>query len=233
MATWAALLLPLGPVPAAAEEPAAPFERVSFSVERRAPVDNDRVHVVLAVHREGGRPAELADEVNRTMERALEVVRETREVTGRTAGYSTHQTTTPQRERVWVVDQDLELEAATGDLGALRALLGELQAELQLRSMSFEPSDTARRAAEDALVREALGAFRARAGLVRESLGFPDSRIVELHVDTGGTPMPFYARSRGGDMAMMAEAAAPPALEAGTSDVTVTVRGTIQLQPAP
>ena len=62
----------------------------------------------------------------------------------------------------------------------------------------------------------------------RENLGFTGYRIVELQVGPRGGPMP-RPRSRG--MAMMAEAAvAPPALEAGTSAVQVTVSGTLQLK---
>jgi predicted secreted protein len=235
VATFAALAGVLlfgigGAAPAAADEPPLTFERVSFSVERSADAENDRVRAVLVAQREGGRPAELADEVNRTMERALEAVRGAAGVTGKTSGYSTYQTSTPQRELVWVVAQELELEAKTKEIDGLRALLATLQADLQLRSMEFTPSDAVRRAAEDALVRDALTAFRARADLVRESLGFTGYRIVELQVGTGAPPPQPYAR---GGMVAMAESVAAPAVEAGTSSVGVSVSGTIQLEPAP
>jgi predicted secreted protein len=208
---------------ALAEEPA--FDRVSFEVERVARIENDRVSAVLTAQSQGQSPATLADEVNRTMEWALGEARGASEVSAQTGTYQTHQSRDSDRQQVWVVRQDLILEA--DELESLRSLLGVLQERLHLTSMRFQPSDSSRRAAEDALTRAALTAFRARAELIRESLGFSGYRLVEVQVGPdAATPVPY---PRG--MAMAAEAAvAAPALEAGTSDVRLRVRGTIQLQ---
>lgn len=212
---------------AGAESPHAPrYDRVRFSVERNAHVENDRVSAQLVTEREGSDPVGLADEVNQAMEWALAKVRDADAVEGRTENYQTFPRHVKEDERVWVVSQELLLESS--DVDALRVLLGELQARLQLRGMGFFPSDARRREAEEAVTLEALAAFRARAERVREALGFAGWRLVELSIGAGGEPppQPRYGRT------MMAEAAmaAPPALEAGESEVSITLHATIELQ---
>jgi predicted secreted protein len=122
--------------------------------------------------------------------------------------------------------QDLVLESA--DVDAVTVLVGKLQSELQLRSIGFSISPERRRATEDELIAEALAAFKARAGIVRENLGASHYEIVELSINTqGGSPVrPVFAEAR----AMGASKVAPPALEGGTSRLSVHVSGTIELE---
>ncbi|HVC10511.1 MAG TPA: hypothetical protein VNE59_02640, partial [Burkholderiales bacterium] len=62
--------------------------------------------------------------------------------------------------------------------------------------------------------------------LVRDALKANGYRIRDLQI-SGGAPVPrvFAAAARG-----MAAGVAPPAFEAGTSQISVSVSGTIQLQ---
>jgi len=76
------------------------------------------------------------------------------------------------------------------------------------------------------LIAEAVAAFDARADVARKALKAKSYTVRELNIGTavGGGPRPmqseFAAASR----------AAPVAIEAGLSQVTVTVSGSIQLQ---
>ena len=88
--------------------------------------------------------------------------------------------------------------------------------------MAVRLSPEARRAAEDALIAEAITAFHARADRVRAAMKAAGYRIRNLSIGTssGGPPRPFEARA-------MAQALA---VEPGESQVTVTASGSIQLR---
>jgi predicted secreted protein len=91
-----------------------------------------------------------------------------------------------------------------------------------VRSMAVRLSPEARRAAEDNLIAEAIAAFRARAELVREAMKAGGYRVRSLTLGTAGgsPPRPLEMRAM----------AAPVAVEAGVSQVTVIASGSIQLR---
>jgi predicted secreted protein len=79
---------------------------------------------------------------------------------------------------------------------------------------------------EDELITQALDAFKQRAELVRKQLSAKSYRIVDIAINGGGPqPMP---QMRGYSMAKADIAA--PALEAGSSSVSVNVSGVIELE---
>ena len=62
---------------------------------------------------------------------------------------------------------------------------------------------------------------------MRKQLAAKGYRIVDVSINTGGAqPMPIMMRAT----AMEAASVAPPALEAGTSTLSVSVSGVIELQ---
>jgi len=228
--TWGTALV-AGMVMAGAAGTAAadgedPLRRVSFAVESGQDVANDWLRASLAVTDEDPDPAALADRINETMEWALARAKREKRVKVQSGGYATHPVYEDRRIRRWRASQQLWVEGA--DFDAATALLGELQSRLQLQSLDFSVSPEQRRKVEDALIEEALGAFKARAELVRRNLGAAGYEIVQLGISTpGGAPPP-----RPMMMRAMAESksAAPPAVEAGTSRVAVGVNATIELE---
>ena len=195
--------------------------RVSFHVETARAVANDRVEAVLAATAEDGEAARAAATVNEAMSWALSHVRGRQKVKVRTGSYSTQPVHEDGRIRRWRARQELRL--AGEDVDEVSALVGELQSRLVLESFRFHVSDTRRRRVEDELIEEALAAFRERADLVHRSLDFTAWRIDEISIETGQGVVP---------MRRMAESrvAAAPAVEAGTSRIQLTVRGTIVLE---
>jgi predicted secreted protein len=203
-----------------------PTDRVRFQVERTRDVANDWLRAVVGITDEGPDAAALADRVNRTMAWALETARAAQGVKVKSGGYRTHPIYDRQKLRRWRASQDLILEG--GDADAITALVGRLQSRLQLRSFQFQVSPERRRQVEDELIAEALAAFGARAEIVRKSLGASGYGIGEISIDTGGTLPP----SRPMHLEMRAAAAevAPPAVEVGSSQLVVHVRGSIALE---
>jgi predicted secreted protein len=221
------LFVLIGPAAAATDgrDPLT-YDRVTLAAAATREVDNDTLVVTLAAQREGGDPGRLADEVNRTVRKALDQARTVEGVRAQTLDYQTTPVYRDQQVVGWRVSQSLRLESE--DEARLGTLLGELQKDLAVRSVDYAVSPARRAEAEESLTREALDAFSRRAQLVAQQLGRPGYRLVEIVVETAGEPLP-----RPMPMAMRAAAmaeAAPPALEAGTQTVTVTARGTVELE---
>jgi predicted secreted protein len=219
----AALLL--APLVTAAQAPETLFNLVTLSAQAEREVPNDLVTAVLAAEQEGTDPAQLADAVNRTMQRALATAQGYRAVRARTGNYQSYPIHDKGRIVRWRVRQELRLES--GDLAATSELIGKLQASLVMAGMHLSVSREARRAAENALISEALAAFDDRARVVREAMKSKGHRVRDLQISGGDQPRPVIGVAA---RAMSAESVAPPAIEAGTTRITMTVSGTIQLQ---
>jgi predicted secreted protein len=211
-------------LPALAQDPSPPlFNLVTLSAQAAREVANDTLHATLAAEAEGSDPAQLADGVNRTMRRALDLARGYGGVKVRSGNYQTYPVYDRTRIVRWRVRQELRLEST--DFGAATELIGKLQASLAVTQFSHGVSGEARRQAEDALIGEAIAAFEARARLASQALKAKGHRLRDLNLATEGPlpPRPLVMRT-------MAADAAPPALEAGSTRITVTASGTVQLQ---
>jgi predicted secreted protein len=203
------------------QEREAQFDVVSFEANANRDVPNDQLGAVLAVELHGPDPAALARTVNNRMAEALKVAATVPAVRVRSGNYQTFpRYDRNQRIESWQVSQELRLES--GEFTAATQLIGKLQDRLVVRSMAVRLSPEARRAAEDALIAEAITAFHARADRVRAAMKAAGYRIRNLSIGTssGGPPRPFEARA-------MAQALA---VEPGESQVTVTASGSIQLR---
>jgi predicted secreted protein len=223
----AAILLAVWGAAGASAEEDRPDRRVGFSAERSRDVANDWVTAVLSVTHEDPSPTEVAARINRDMTWALGLAKSRSAVRARTGGYSTQPVYDPKRGSVrqWCGVQELVLES--GDVPAVTALVGELQERLQVQSLGMSVSPERRRKVEDELVAEALQAFQARADLVSKSFGASGYRLVEVHVGTGGGGPPPRPMMR----AMAADAEmAPPAIEGGTSEISASANGSIELR---
>jgi predicted secreted protein len=212
---------------AAAQDPARrepEFDIVNLQAQASREVENDELAAVLAVELQGADAAALAAEANRRMQEALKTAAAFSSVKLRSGNYQTLPRYRQNERRIdgWQLTQELKLESR--DFAAASALIGRLQQSLVLRSLSVRLAPETRRAAEDGVIAEALAAFRERAERVRESLKAAGYRIRQLDIGTGGAPGPVpLARA-------MAAAPGPVALEAGASQIAVTVSGSIQLR---
>jgi predicted secreted protein len=198
---------------------------VSVQAEGSREVDNDELVAVLAAEAQGSDPAALASTINRRMAAALELARGVPAVRTRSGNYQTYPRYRDQRVEGWHAAQELRLESA--DFTAAARLIGLLQKELVVRSMAVRLSPEARRAAENALIPEAIAAFQARADIARKALKAKSYRLRSLSVETAAAPGPPVPLAT---MARAQSSAPPPAIEPGASRVVVTVSGTVQLE---
>ena len=182
---------------------------------------------VLSVTAEDTDAARLADQINRTMDWAIKTAKTHTKVESRTGGYQTYPVYDKDRIQRWRATQELLLEGA--DFAQLGELIGKLQERLQVTAITFSVSPERRATVEDELIARALEAFKQRADLVRKQLAAKGYRIVDVSINQGGfapVPRPMMRAA-----ASMPEASvAPPAVQAGTSTLSVNVSGVIELQ---
>ncbi len=203
------------------------YDRVSLDATASAAVPNDTLGAVLFIERQGRNTARLAEQVNQAMNQVLGIARGVAGVSSQTQSYNTSPVYDKGKIRAWRVRQTIKLESR--DFDALGKLVGRLQQLVNVQSMSFSVSDGARRQAQDRLIQRAIEAFEQRARLVAKGFGRSGYRLVDANIDTGGPRyQPVMMRAEmAADMA-----AAPPALAAGTQQLTVTLRGRIEMNPA-
>ena len=216
----------LAPLALAAQAPAETlFNLVNLNAQAEREIANDLLSATLAAEAEGADPAQLADGVNRTMQRALAAALAYKSVKTQSAGYQTIPVYDKNRVARWRVRQELRLDSA--DFAAATELIGKLQSTLMVTGLTLSVSGEARRKAENALIAEALAAFDERARVVRDAMKAKSYRVKDLHISPGGAPprpMPMQSR------ALASESVAQPAVEPGSTRIVISVSGSIQLQ---
>lgn len=211
-------------VTAAVAETELRYNQVHLQSEQSESVSNDTMHVSLGTYAEHRDPADLARQINKDMEWALALAKQVKDVKVSTGSYQTWPITNNKVTTGWRGQQSLELESK--DTESLARLAGELQEQLQIKSMNFSVSDEKRRAVENRLIGAALDAFKERARIVGDNLQANSYRIVDINIGTSGHAPPVMYKAR---MAMAMEASDAVSVEGGESDIRVNVNGSIEL----
>jgi predicted secreted protein len=203
------------------------YNSVDLQADAQREVPNDLVSASLYVEMNDASPARLADALNRALNDALAAAGEFKTVRAHSGGSRTMPVyDRTQRLTGWRGRAELRLESR--DFAAAAVLIGKLESSLQLGSIGFSVAPEARKQVQDELIAEAIGAFRARADIVRRTLDGRSYKIRRMNVNAGGVqgPRPLIAAAR----PLAAEAVAAPQLEGGTSQIAVTVSGTIEIE---
>ena len=214
-----------------AQVPAAPPQSaVTVSASSTVTVQNDRLQAWLRAEAENANPAAAASQVNAAIAKALASAKAYPAIKVATAGYSTQQVSDKQNPTRWRVVQSLSLDSS--DFTAAATLISRLQDDdgLLLSGMGFSLADKTRRDAEDSVTQQAIQTWQARAQQAALGLGFAGWRPGRVTVQAGDTGRA-YPLMRAQAMTSSA-GSAPVAIEAGTTDVSVTVSGEAVLDSA-
>jgi predicted secreted protein len=225
----AATALTLFAVAASAQTPTSSAPpTVTVTATATTTVANDRLEAWLRAEAEDVSPATAASQVNAAIAKALAAAKSVAAVKVATAGYSTQQIAEKGKPTRWRVTQSITLESS--DFTQAATLMSRLQDQngLLLSNMSFTLSERARRESEDSVTQQALKSWQARSQQAALGLGFTGWRVGHVTVQSSGGG-PVYPLMRAQAMASPA-GGAPVALEAGTTEVTVTVSGEAILQ---
>ncbi|HBR96620.1 MAG TPA: hypothetical protein DD979_04490 [Gammaproteobacteria bacterium] len=231
LTVWLWLIIALVPYSAFAEgDTPVVYDRYSLQVSTESEVENDLMTVVLVVEDEDRDSAALADRINQNMLWALLQTEKFPDIKTQTKRYSTSPKYEQNRIVGWRSSQELVLESV--EFESVKKAVAILQEKLTVRAMQFTPQSVTRQEAENALLDDALAAFRARASLIQKSMQASSYRVIQVMIDAGRQGPPVYARNE--VMAMSAKssmgAVAAPATDAGTSRIRIAVSGEIQLQ---
>ena len=219
--SWILFLFSLS---AYADENDTLFNVVNLQAQAEQEIPNDQMTAVLATEHEGKEAAAIAELVNEDMQWALDIIGKYPFAMSRTTSYQTYPVYNKQNIIGWRASQQVEIKST--NIRGLSELIGKLQDKLQVRQMYFSPTDETRKKYEDRLIEEALEAFKDRVAIVKKYMNNKDHRIINININTGGyrPPVPFQRSGAVESMAMKAM----PAVEAGTSKITVTVSGSVQ-----
>lgn len=201
---------------------------VNLQVELVRTLPNDVLNASLFIEDNDSNPQRLAERINSRLNAATAVARGYKAVKVATGALQTWPVYSDKNRLTgWRTRASLSLNSR--DFAAAQKLIGELQTQMMIENVGFSVSPEARAEQENALIGEALGAFRERAALVQQGLGAKGWKVVNINLSTSGGAAERFAVYRA--KAMVADAAAAPELSAGESELRMQVNGSIQLAP--
>ncbi len=201
------------------------FNQVNLQAQSERDIPNDQLIVLLSVEEEGKEAAKIANKINQDMKWALNKLEKHNDIESRTQAYNTYPIYDKRTVIAWRAIQQLEIKST--NITLLSEVIGKLQERLQVKSMRFSPTRGTRAQYENELIEEAMIAFKQRIEVIKKHMDEKNVRIINVHVNTGGGhSRPVYAENR--MMAMDSMTKSAPAVEAGTSKLTVTINGSVQ-----
>ncbi|WP_300727025.1 SIMPL domain-containing protein [Pseudomonas sp.] len=206
------------------------YNQISLRAEASQEVPRDLMIVTLYTEAQNTDAAKLAAEVTNAMNKAIGQAKQVKDVTLRQGNRNSYPIYDNKTQKItgWRERAELRLESA--DFAALSKLTGDLMQTLKMGNMQFTVGNEARKTSEDALLKDAVAAFKARAQLATDALGGKGYKIVNLNLNSNGYPQP-YMRNVMMMKAASAEmdAAPTPEVEAGTSEVSMSADGVIEV----
>jgi len=209
---------------AQAHEQETLFNKVNIQARAEREIPNDQMIVLLATEHENVDTAKLANQINKDMQWALELVKSHTFIKSQTKSYQTYPTYKKQIIIGWRASQQLELKSE--NIEGLSEIVGKLQNKLQVKQMSFTPTRATRVLYENELIEEALKAFKNRVAIVKKHMDNKDFRIINININTGGYQPPVIRAQQ--TMMKSMEMTSAPAVKAGVSKITVSITGSVQ-----
>ncbi len=205
---------------------------LTLDAQAKSLVANDEMQVIFAVERDGNDLSAMNQTVLQALASAISDAKKVDGVRARMGTVQTNPNWTPQgKPNGWRVrgEVSLSLQNSSQNFASLGNLAGQLAQKLQLSGINFKLSDDARTAAEKQLIKNAAGAFRAKAQDAASALGYKSFDIKEVNLNNGNNVVirqaPMMKAMRSDSMS-----AAPVPSEGGDSEVTVTFSGTVNLK---
>lgn len=214
-------------VTAHAEEPR--YNQISLSTQVSHEVGHDLMQVTLYTEAQNQDPAALAAEITRTLNAGLSQARGVQGVTVSQGSRNSYPVYSEKGEQISAWRERAEIRLESADFAALSKLTGDMLKTLKMGGMSFSIADATRKKEEDALIKDAVAAFKERAQLTTEALGGSTYKLVSLNLNSGGFVRP-PMRMEAMKTASFASDSVTPDVEAGTSQVTMNADGVIEVQ---
>lgn len=226
-----ALLLALAAGPALAQWMPPPQNVLTLAAQATVEVPQDLLTITLAVTRDGSDAAAVQAQVRQVLDAALVEARKAArpgQVDVRTGSFSLQPRYLPQGGiGGWVGTAELVIEGR--DMAAISRLAARVPG-MTVAHVAYGLSREVRDKLEAEVAAQAIQRFRARAEDYARQFGFAAYTLREVSVSQADAmpPQPVYRRSMA-TAAVAADESLP--VEAGKTNVTVVVNGSIQLTP--
>lgn len=200
---------------------------INLDASATADVENDELVTQLQVIEDGRDPSKLTDLVNQKTALVLDAVKNFKDIEAETSSYNTRPIYDNGKIVSWQVSQQLTLETVNFD--QMSQFIGDISSLANIQAMQFQVSDEKAEQVKQDLLKQAISNFKDKAKLVATEFDRNGYELVNLSIDGNYfSPRPVMERA-----AMMSADAmskgAPAALAGGSNEVSVTVRGSIQL----
>lgn len=223
------LLFPAALLVSTAQADNLHYNQVSLRTEVSQEVPHDLMQVILYSEAQDNDPAKLAASITENLNKAIAQARQSKGVQVSLGSRHSYPVYSDNGEHISAWRERAELRLESAQFSQLSKLTGELLQQLKMGGMTFSIADSTRQASEDALIKTAVESFKARAQLTSETLGGNAYKIVNLSFNSGSQP-PMPVRMAAMKGMAMNEAAPAPEIEAGSSKVTLSVDGVIEVQ---
>ncbi len=209
--------------------PPLPSQRVSLSASATVQVPQDELTLTLSTQREGVNAQEVQSQLKTALDAALSVARPQAQSPSMSVS-SGRFGLSPRHDRNgklvgWQGTAELVLQG--NDFVRISQTAGQMQS-LTVTSVNFGLSTQLRQQAQAQAQSQAIEQFQKSASMIAKSFGFDGYTLGEINVNTNQIgPVRPYMMAAGART--MAEEAPMP-LEAGLSNVSVNVSGSVQLK---
>jgi predicted secreted protein len=204
--------------------------QLSLSASASTEVTNDVLVITFSTQREAHEASTVQTQLTQALNAALTEARKAAQpgqVDISTGSFSVQPRYAPKGEAMkW--QGTAELRAEGKDFDALTRLVGRIQT-LSVAHVGYRLSREARDKAQAEVSAQAIARFRGQAETHAKAFGFSAVTLRAVEVSTGEAFVPPMPRFRVAS-AEMAAAAPPLPVEAGTSSVTATVSGSVQMK---
>ena len=225
----APLLLPVALLAGTAQADTLHYNQISLRAEVSQEVAHDLMQVTLYSEAQDNDPAKLAAGITESLNQAIARARQSKGVQVSLGSRHSYPVYSDNGQRISALRERAELRLESAKFAELSELTGELLKQLKMGGMSFSIADSTRQDSEDALIKNAVEAFKARAQLTSEALGGSGYKLVSLNFTSGFQP-PMPVRMAAMKSRAMSDAAPAPEIEAGSSKVTLSADGVIEVQ---
>jgi predicted secreted protein len=206
---------------------------LNLNATEQRDVAQDTLNASLQYSAQGRNRADLQDEVNTAMRKALDILEDADGVEYFTTQYQVYvieagrPSRTDVENPVWRAQQDIALTSMNSD--ALLEVMGLLQAAgLVVTSQYYSLSTERYEEVAASLMEAALAKLQSRANEAAAGLGKSGAELIEVSLD--GSPN-FAFRERAVAYSMDAAAMAPPVAVPGETQVSMTVSARAVLSP--
>lgn len=203
------------------------YNRVSFNSEVKSEITNDEIRASLTKTAQASAARDIANELNRSVNAALQIAKRYPEVTVTTGRQNTYPRYDNKNKLIGFTGS-VTLDLKSQNFEKASQLIADLQETMVMDNLSFGVSQKLRDSEEKRLQLEAIQRFSDEAKTISHAFGASDYKIV--NVNLGGSnsyyPRPMMAMS---SMKTLSDGVEAQNFEAGNTTLTYNANGTIEL----